>query len=164
MQKVVKEKILLITFGFSTSISSVHQTVYTRLYEVKRYQMGSNLVVLDQAGPNWAKQGQMGPDGIKWVQTGQMGPNKAKRSQTRANAGKRGQTRAKAGKRGKTQQNGAKRGQTGPNKAKRGQTGLIFCMDAYLNERKKCFATKLFRQKLDELWEFCRFQDFDWLH
>ena len=40
---------------FSASISSVHKRGFTRLNEVKRYQMGSNLVKLDQAGPNRTK-------------------------------------------------------------------------------------------------------------
>ena len=37
MQKVAKKNILLISFEFSASISSVHKRGFTRLNEVKRY-------------------------------------------------------------------------------------------------------------------------------
>ena len=46
----------------------------------------------------------------------------------------------------------------GPNEAKWVKWG----MHAYFYEMKKsCLATKALRQKLAELWGFCRFQDFD---
>ena len=47
--------ILLRSFKSSASISSVHKQGFTRLNEVKRYEMGSNLAKPEQAGPNRAK-------------------------------------------------------------------------------------------------------------
>ena len=76
VQKVAKKNILLIYFRFSASISSVYKRGFARLNEVKRYHMGSNLVKLDQVGPNRAKhlsnrvkQGQTRLNRLKWDST-----------------------------------------------------------------------------------------------
>ena len=69
-----------ISFKFTASISSVHKHGFTRVNEVKRYQMGSNLAKLDQAGPNRnkhfpnrVKQGQTGLKRLKGVKAGKQG-------------------------------------------------------------------------------------------